>query len=92
MQKTRGNDIVTIAVHTGNNRFLTDKMRAATTERGKGALIMDRLKQLFGFASYDEVDLLVAVELEKERERNEKIIWERDRFGNPTSPRRATFK
>lgn len=89
--KRRGIDIVTVAVHSGNTHSLIDRMKAHTTEKARGALMIDRLMQLFGLSSYHEIELLVALELEKEKENNGKIQWERDKFGNPTYPSKSNI-
>lgn len=84
------NDLITVAVHSGHKNELIDRMRAATHEKRKGALMIDRQKELFGFASYKEIETILADELKKEEHQPAKstIKWERDRFGNPTRPHR----
>lgn len=81
-----GIDIITVSVHSGNTHSLIDRMKAQSTEKAKGALMIDRLKELFGLSSYQEIELLVALELEKEKEYTSNIRWTKDRFGNPLYP------
>lgn len=84
----KNNDVVTVAVHSGDQRELIDRMKASTNEKTKGALMIDRQKDLFGFTSYKEIENLVDKEFSSEhvRAKTNKISWERDRYGNPTRP------
>ena len=84
-------DIVTVIVQNPRRREEKfDRMRASTNEKDKGAMIIGRLMDYFGFLTYQEVEesrnRLLKKEAEDQLKNNQKQQWARDKYGNPTYP------